>query len=45
MAVASGGFIVLTEGLGIDIPKETYGAVTVIVVAYILGESFIDAKK
>lgn len=45
MAVASGLFIILSEGLGLDIPQEAYWSLVAIASAYILGEAYVDAKK
>jgi len=45
IAVASGLFIVLTEGLGADISQEVYWAVVAVAAAYIFGESYIDARR
>ena len=45
IAVASAIFVILTEGLGIDISQEVYWSVVGIAAAYILGESFVDAIK
>ena len=45
IAVASGLFIILTEGLGVNIAHEVYWSVVGIAAAYIFGESYIDAKR
>lgn len=45
LAVASALFIILNEGLELGIPAEVYGWIVSVVVAWILGESYIDARK
>ena len=45
MAVASALFIILTEGLGINIDQQVYWVIAAIVLAYIFGEAYVDAKK
>ena len=45
IAVASALFILLTEGLGIDIDQQVYWAVAAIVLSYIFGEAYIDARR
>ena len=45
VAVASGVFVVISEGLGADIPTETYWSVVGLAMAYIFGEAYVDAKK
>ncbi len=45
MAAASGLFIVLTEGLGLNIPTEAYWSLVAVASAYILGEAYVDARK
>ena len=45
MALGSAILIVLTEGLGLDIPHEAYWMVVSLVVAYIGGEAYVDAKR
>lgn len=45
LAVVSGSLIVLNEGFSLNIPEEAFMTVAGVVIAYILGESYIDAKK
>ena len=45
MAVASALFILLTEGLGINIDQQVYWVIAAIVLSYIFGEAYVDAKK
>ncbi len=44
MALASAIFIVLNEGLEMGIPTDAYGWLVGVVVAWILGESYVDGK-
>ena len=44
MAVAAALLIVLNEGLGLGIPTDAYGWLVGVVVAWILGESYVDGK-
>lgn len=45
LAVASALFIILTEGLGVDINPEAYWSLIAIVATYILGEAYVDSRK
>ena len=45
IAFLSAIFIVLTEGLGWNVPQETYWAVVALATAYIFGESYVDSRK
>lgn len=45
MALASILLIVINEIAGLDIPSDAYWAIILPVIAYIVGESYIDAKK
>ena len=45
VAVASALFIILTEGMGIDINPEAYWALIAIVATYVLGEAYVDSRK
>ena len=45
MAVVAGILLILTEGLGMDLPIETILAFAAVVASYIFGEAYIDAKK
>lgn len=44
MALASAIFIILNEGLEMGVPVDVYGWIVGVVVAWILGESYIDGK-
>lgn len=44
MALASAVFIVLNEGLELGVPTEAYSWIVGVVVAWILGESYVDSK-
>lgn len=43
-ALFSAIFIVLNEGLGTPIDREAYAWITGVVIAFILGESYVDGK-
>lgn len=43
-ALFSAIFIVLNEGLGAPIDRDAYGWLTGVIVAFILGESYVDGK-
>ena len=45
VAVASALFIILSDGLDVNIPQESYFAVVAIAIAYIFGEAYVDARK
>jgi hypothetical protein len=45
MAFFAALLIILNEGLDLGIPAESYGWFSSVVIAWILGESYIDAKK
>ena len=44
IALASALFIILTEGLGIDINPQAYWSLVAIMAAYIFGEAYVDSK-
>ena len=44
MAFATALLMILNEGLDLGIPPDVYGSVVGVVVAWILGESYIDGK-
>ena len=44
MGVANVLFILINEGMGRAIDPEAYKVITGIVVAFILGESYVDGK-
>lgn len=43
-ALFSAIFIVLNEGFGTPIDREAYAWVTGVIIAFILGESYVDGK-
>ena len=43
-ALFSAIFIVLNEGLGAPIDRDAYGWLTGVIIAFILGESYVDGK-
>ena len=45
MAVVTAIVTVANEGLGLDIPSEAVITTAGVVIAYILGESYVDSKK
>ena len=45
IAVAGAIILVLTEGLGVDIPREAILSFIGILIAYILGEAYVDSRK
>lgn len=45
MAVATAAFVVLQDGMGLNLPKETIMSVVGVVIAWICGESVIDAVR
>lgn len=45
MAVVTAGIVIANEGLGLNLPKEEIMTVAGVAIAYILGESYIDANK
>jgi len=44
MAVASAVILIANDGLGIGLPEETLLAFVAVVITWILGESYVDAK-
>lgn len=44
MAFATALLMILNEGLDLGIPPDVYGWVVGVVVAFILGESYVDGK-
>lgn len=44
MAVATALLMILNEGLELGIPTDVYGWIVGVVIAWILGESYIDGK-
>lgn len=45
VAIATILLIILNEMVGLDIPSESYWAIILPVIAYILGEAYIDGKN
>lgn len=45
VAVASATFIVLSEGLGLNVDKDLYWKIVPIVLAYIFGEAAVDIAR
>ena len=45
MAVVSGLLIVANEGLGLDLPNDAVLTVAGVAITYILGQSYVDAKR
>ncbi len=45
VAVTSGLYITLTEGLGVNVPEQSYFAVVAMAAVYIFGEAYVDARK
>jgi len=43
VAVASAMFIILTDGLGLNIDKTVYWQLAILAIAYILGEAYVDS--
>ncbi|MGB9886769.1 MAG: hypothetical protein ACPLRW_07225 [Moorellales bacterium] len=44
-AVATAVFIVLNEGLGLNIDRETYWKIVALASAYIFGEAIVDVSR
>lgn len=45
VAVFSALIVILNDGLGLNLPGEEIKTVAAIVIAYLLGQSYVDAKK
>lgn len=45
MAVVAALLVIANEGLGLDLPTESVMSVAGIVMAYIFGQSYVDAKE
>lgn len=45
MAVVGAALLIANQGLGLNIPEDTVMAFAALVISYILGESFVDAKR
>ena len=44
MALATALLMILNEGLELGIPADVYGWIVGVVIAFILGESYVDGK-
>lgn len=44
-ALFSAIFIILNEGLGTPIDRDAYAWITGVIIAFILGESYVDGKS
>ena len=44
MALATALLMILNEGLDLGIPADVYGWIVGVVIAWILGESYVDGK-
>lgn len=45
MAVVSGLLVIANQGLDLNLPEEAINAVAAVVIAYIVGEAYVDANK
>ncbi|BAU28769.1 hypothetical protein DFP93_1319 [Aneurinibacillus soli] len=45
MAIVTAGLVIANNRLGLNIPEESIMSIAGVVVAYILGQSHVDAKK
>lgn len=45
MAVVGAGLVVANEGLGLNLPEEAVMTVAGMLIAYILGQAYVDGKK
>ena len=45
LAVGSVILVIANEGLGLGIPEDAYWAVVLPVMAYVFGESYVDANR
>lgn len=44
MALATALLMILNEGLNLGIPADVYGWIVGVVIAWILGESYVDGR-
>jgi hypothetical protein len=44
VSVSTALLIILNEGLSLGIPPDVYGWIVGVIIAFILGESYIDGK-
>jgi len=45
VAVASAAFIILSEGLGLDVDQELYWKLVALALGYIFGEAAVDIAR
>lgn len=45
VAVASAAFIILSEGLGLNVDKELYWKIVALALGYIFGEAAVDVAR
>ena len=45
MAVVAALLVVANEGLGLGLPEDSIMAVAGVVIAYVLGEAYVDGKR
>jgi len=45
MAIVAAAVLVLNDGLGMHLDKETIMTLAGVVISYILGQSYVDANK
>lgn len=45
MAVVTAGIVIANEGMGLNLPQEELLTVAGVVIAYILGEAYVDGKN
>lgn len=45
VAVASAVFIILSEGLGLNVDKELYWKIVALALGYIFGETVVDVAR
>ena len=44
MAVAAAILVIVNDGLGLNLPKESITSIVSVVISYILGQSYVDSK-
>jgi len=45
VAVASAAFIILSEGLGLDVDQDLYWKLVALALGYIIGEAAVDVAR
>ncbi|MFZ5641914.1 MAG: hypothetical protein ACOY4Q_14660 [Bacillota bacterium] len=45
MAIVAALLVIFNQGLGFNLPEESIMAVAGIVISYIFGQSYVDAKR